>query len=272
MAKRILTAQSASTMMKTRLIIGCSIIAFCLVGCGGDSDPDQSVSKDEYRDGGKADEFGPDFCEEFGWYGDGQCDDFCPKPDPDCEVEDGEVYESLGTVFTCEEVGGQCGEICGEGAAPFNFTSMTGCAGDSVCCTTETRISSFCEGNGGIWNSEDRWWGRVQLVGERVLVSWARGSTGNVEYEITYEITSSEAGTSYMPGTQFIKGNYLRGTMPFSSNPAEEATVIDVRVPNTLSYSYYGSGGDGSTAFFARDNPNSFAGHTFLGGCKFNER
>ena len=25
-----------------------------------------------------------DFCDDLGWYGDGVCDDFCPRPDPDC--------------------------------------------------------------------------------------------------------------------------------------------------------------------------------------------
>ncbi len=26
-----------------------------------------------------------DYCERNGWYGDGECDDFCPRPDPDCD-------------------------------------------------------------------------------------------------------------------------------------------------------------------------------------------
>jgi len=35
---------------------------------------------------GKADN-GEDYCETYGWYGDGECDDFCPRADPDCTPE-----------------------------------------------------------------------------------------------------------------------------------------------------------------------------------------
>mgnify|MGYP000735949683 CR=1 FL=1 len=36
---------------------------------------------------GKADN-GEDYCQRYGWYGDAECDDFCPRPDPDCAPED----------------------------------------------------------------------------------------------------------------------------------------------------------------------------------------
>ena len=36
---------------------------------------------------GKADS-GHDWCAELGWYGDGVCDDFCVKQDPDCATDD----------------------------------------------------------------------------------------------------------------------------------------------------------------------------------------
>ena len=32
---------------------------------------------------------GSDPCAEFGWYGDGECDTFCPEPDPDCSGSGG---------------------------------------------------------------------------------------------------------------------------------------------------------------------------------------
>lgn len=41
------------------------------------------LTKDEARDlAGKGDHI--DYCELYDWYGDGICDDFCQKPDPDC--------------------------------------------------------------------------------------------------------------------------------------------------------------------------------------------
>jgi len=52
------------------------------------AEPSVDVDKDEYRSAaanGKADGWG-DFCEDFGWYGDMECDDFCPSPDPDCAI------------------------------------------------------------------------------------------------------------------------------------------------------------------------------------------
>jgi phosphatidylserine/phosphatidylglycerophosphate/cardiolipin synthase-like enzyme len=61
-----------------RLLVAVLLLTAC---DQGDSDP---ISKDEARGrGGKADD-GTDLCEWLGWYGDGICDDFCPRPDPDC--------------------------------------------------------------------------------------------------------------------------------------------------------------------------------------------
>ncbi len=63
-------------------------------------------SKDEVFDNrvGKGDDANVvDHCEENGWYGDGECDNACPKPDPDCENVE---YR------TCSQFGL---EFCGEG-------------------------------------------------------------------------------------------------------------------------------------------------------------
>lgn len=46
---------------------------------------DDGMTKDEARAqaaAGKADHV--DWCDVFAWYGDGECDDFCANPDPDC--------------------------------------------------------------------------------------------------------------------------------------------------------------------------------------------
>lgn len=47
-----------------------------LFGCGNDPvEPDRGTQGEEEV---------VDYCEEFGWYGDGHCDEICPRPDPDC--------------------------------------------------------------------------------------------------------------------------------------------------------------------------------------------
>jgi hypothetical protein len=44
------------------------------------------LTKDDVRNMGKADD-GHDYCQEYGWYGDGVCDAFCPQRDPDCATD-----------------------------------------------------------------------------------------------------------------------------------------------------------------------------------------
>ncbi|MEZ4254305.1 MAG: Kazal-type serine protease inhibitor family protein [Polyangiales bacterium] len=65
--------------------------SFCLLsllawgaGCTSDGAADAQLTKAEASaQQGKSDA-GVDYCDEFGWYGDGECDDFCVSPDPDC--------------------------------------------------------------------------------------------------------------------------------------------------------------------------------------------
>ena len=65
-----------------------------VAGCGGESTPDGTTTKDEARAQasleGKADGVRHlfDFCRASGWYGDGTCDDFCLDRDPDCATDD----------------------------------------------------------------------------------------------------------------------------------------------------------------------------------------
>lgn len=68
----------------TLCLCSLGIVVFSL-GCTAESpEGPGEISKDEARVmQGKADGF--DFCDWFGWYGDGECDEFCPEPDPDCE-------------------------------------------------------------------------------------------------------------------------------------------------------------------------------------------
>jgi hypothetical protein len=64
-------------------------IAAALVLAACSSVPDSPVSKESIRalSQGKADRTSRDYCAEYGWYGDGECDDFCPQRDPDCSTD-----------------------------------------------------------------------------------------------------------------------------------------------------------------------------------------
>jgi len=67
-------------------MIKTSAFAFTILGAACASTDNTSPTKDDIRNQGKADD-GHDWCEELGWYGDGVCDDFCLKLDPDCATD-----------------------------------------------------------------------------------------------------------------------------------------------------------------------------------------
>jgi hypothetical protein len=68
---------------------------------------------------------GRDYCDEFGWYGDGACDAFCPDPDPDCDAQS--PYAPCG--------GATCGDAC------------TLCDPADPDCY-ETAVVKFCQADG----------------------------------------------------------------------------------------------------------------------------
>jgi triacylglycerol lipase len=81
--------------MSARLIIALLLASFAGVGCSADDTQDEpatneaeDLTKDQAAEAtheGKAD-FSFDLCERRGWYGDGECDWFCIKRDPDCNL------------------------------------------------------------------------------------------------------------------------------------------------------------------------------------------
>jgi hypothetical protein len=107
-----------------------------------------------------------DFCEEYGWYGDGICDEDCPNPDPDCGGSGG------GTGDFCEELGwygdGICDEDCpnpdpdcegsGSGSEPGavgDICAEQGWYGDGICDEDCPNPDPDCEGSGGGSGSSD---------------------------------------------------------------------------------------------------------------------
>ncbi len=70
------------------------VLTVVLGACAADAE--EELTRDEAADIAKGDDVG-DICEAQGWYGDGICDTFCRKPDPDC---DGAILlsdENIGT-------------------------------------------------------------------------------------------------------------------------------------------------------------------------------
>lgn len=108
-----------------RRIVLLSTIA-CMAGCTADAGPggggsgDPAVTKDEARGLQKTD-WPVDFCDFLEWYGDGVCDDFCPRPDPDCG------WDPCGSAV--------CGDSCSL-CAP----------GDADC--VETAVLKYCQPDG----------------------------------------------------------------------------------------------------------------------------
>jgi hypothetical protein len=81
-----------------------------------------------------------DTCEEQGLYGDGHCDDWCPKPDPDC-----------GNITTTTINGGGGSSVLGDPCS-----SNAACGSDGLCigdwpdgyCTKECSSDQDCAGQG----------------------------------------------------------------------------------------------------------------------------
>jgi eight-cysteine-cluster-containing protein len=99
-------------MRYLRLLVMVGMLAAC-----GTGDEDANSATDSRQDlltksqareqlGQGALDYDP--CERYGWYGDGECDDFCPNPDPDCAA----TISGCVTHADCT-VGGCSGQLCG---------------------------------------------------------------------------------------------------------------------------------------------------------------
>jgi len=123
-------------------------LAFLLIGCAGEAGP-AGLSKDEARKIGKAD-WPEDHCGSSEWYDDGECDDFCPSPDPDCHEgaggcgdDDSCRYGEVCDIHACEEnASGRCADRddCNPGSGP-----VCGCDGttyDNDCERLEAEVAA----------------------------------------------------------------------------------------------------------------------------------
>jgi hypothetical protein len=89
-ADQISSSVKWSPTMKTHLIV-CAISSFLLASCAADADRigkpkdgKQDATEKLCKQAGEPENC--DICEVQGWYGDGECDDFCPEADADCSM------------------------------------------------------------------------------------------------------------------------------------------------------------------------------------------
>jgi len=111
--------------MKIRTTAILTVVFFGFAGFTGCSSEKETetMTKEEAAGLAKTDMFS-DFCEWFGWYGDGICDTFCLYPDPDCEEEQ-DCY-----------VGGCSGQICSaekDVISTCEWTAYYGCYELATC-------------------------------------------------------------------------------------------------------------------------------------------
>jgi hypothetical protein len=87
-----------------RFLLSLLLCSFLSLTACAPSEGTSEVSKAEAAAAdGKADN-GTDYCAEFGWYDDDECDTFCPLPDPDCAEPESECLfgESLADLSSVE--------------------------------------------------------------------------------------------------------------------------------------------------------------------------
>jgi hypothetical protein len=63
------------------------LFASILLGACAEHPNTSASDKDSYRDGDGKSDSGEDICQEYGWYGDGECDAFCAQRDTDCATD-----------------------------------------------------------------------------------------------------------------------------------------------------------------------------------------
>lgn len=109
-----------------------ALASACTMSTPAPADPgDDPPTKEEARAHGGKSDGGEDWCILLGWYGDGVCDDFCPRPDPDCGAACPDPSDpSVHYIGNAEE----CSTIlfaCADGQTHFTNECGCGCIDDA---------------------------------------------------------------------------------------------------------------------------------------------
>lgn len=124
--------------MKFRILCVCVMLA--VLGCGADfDDPNDNngffnngqnnQNNNQNNNNGGTD----DYCEIFGWYGDGSCDEICLNPDPDCDGDNctDQYPSNYNFVSTDPNECSLLDFLCVEGSSYFSNDCGCGCVDDA---------------------------------------------------------------------------------------------------------------------------------------------
>lgn len=125
--------------------------------CNDGYQPDATGSTCEAVGGGGDD----DVCAVNGWYGDGECDDFCPQTDPDCSGGSEDVCATYGYYGDgeCDTFCAQPDPDCGGGGGTGDVCADYGYYSDGECDTFCAQPDPDCNSSGGDFCADYGWYG-----------------------------------------------------------------------------------------------------------------
>lgn len=141
--------------MKTnwlRSALTASTALLALSGCASEVSDEEPITRENARAMiGKFD-VGVDYCDLYGWYADGVCDDFCVEPDPDCgtcaAIPSCEAWETQYDDWRGCPADASCREVTECGATIWcSSTEAPVCAGENPqgCVSTGCDLGYHCD-------------------------------------------------------------------------------------------------------------------------------
>lgn len=140
-----------------------SIVCLMMIaaGCGDTALKSSTPSKDEIRNGSNNSSGGDgtDYCDLYGWYDDGTCDDFCDQEDPDCLLDQCAAYPVCPAGYNesqiCDVDGANCilATECGTTIKCQIEDEM--CVGEPASCDPGYEFVNSCSGYADCYSQHD---------------------------------------------------------------------------------------------------------------------